>query len=576
MAYLDYSPVQLPDHSEGLRRIGDALEAAMRRRDQRRQFEETQKFQREQEQRRYAQQQGQLDYQNRVEDERERRAKEQHEWQRAQMQRSAANDIRNAPNVQAAESMAIGAGGTLTPGEIPDVGPAPQAPVQPGMPPEIAARFRGKRAGEMPSPEAGTMIGPIPSAEELRSAEIQRIASEPDTEEVPDVEGRVNAAEAERKAQLDKVERYKRQFESYSQENPAPEIGPTAADAAYDQQLDQFEAKQAAFPGEQKAYAAAQRSAEARRPYTLQFGDKPGQTFDFETQRYAARTEAADRFMANLSNIQMGDRDVAAAQAVRAGILSGTIPPEKAFLAFQKERMGNQAEGGRNARATDRNETTLEAARIRAAAAGRDWKETMARGNLGLRAEDIGNKEFQDFLRNAGYKGDVAVLKDLVDTNHALAVGNSALDVTAGAQFAKKAQGAGVLTDKDYDRFWAAIGAGEDRTEDWFDRVINGEMGEGKRRVVVDAIRHKITAEENRLRNVATQADKKFANEPWYPGTRAAYFDFVSDLPPMGQAAGPRIGTSGVPTKAKTKPGAPPEVKAKAKGAASRDDEAMQ
>lgn len=634
----DYSLPEVGDFMPGMKQLGDSLTEVMRKKQQQQQFEQTQVFQREQEERRLKQEQDQNNYMRRIEDRKDRMAQLDFN-RRQQMDEDARMDkARKAASPQEAEAIVKGivrydpatgkeiGRGKLTPGDVPDVGPAPQTPTAPvapafpaqqaasvipdiaqalpGMPPELAAAMRGKkRLADFSLDEKNPQSDP--QAVARMQAERAQYAATADQRKgkmfvdqinddgiatLLDDQGEkihVRAKKGWQEGALigpdgqivpgASAEGTMRRFDPSIQgarfeDNAAPDRFQTAADA-----YSNFQAEQRALPGKQKDYAQEMqalpgrqaefaqktRDAEGRRPYTMSVGDQPGVTFDFQTQRRAGRDLAAEEFLASLPP-GLSERDRNAAMLVQSGIKSGTIEPTKAGVIFQKERLGIATEEGKNTRNAATNATTIKAAEIRANAPGMDWKETVGRGNLALSAEKAGNEQFQKYLDKAGYKADFSTMKDLIDTHENLKAHNSALDVTAGAQFAKKAQGAGVLTDKDYDRFWAAIGTGEERTADWFDRVITGKMGDGKRRIVIEAIRLKIEEDETRIRNMAVQADKKFANEPWYPGTRETYFGIVPDLPPMGQAMGPRIGTSGVPK------GAPPEHRKhlKAKGAA--------
>jgi hypothetical protein len=357
---------------------------------------------------------------------------------------------------------------------------------------------------------------------------------------------------------------------SLSPEEQAARIQATrdmTAEEQHGMDQDRFQASAEAFPAQQEAYTSARHAAEMNRPFAVTMG--PGEapvTFDPATQRYSARTAAADDFLNSLHGVALDDRGKNAAGRAHAAILAGA-DPQKVMRSFDEEvKLGVKAGYGSELQG-QKDEAAMARVKAKPLSIFQAGQLDVARNSLGLRAEEAGNREFQQFLTSQGYKADVGTMKDLVDTNRSLAVGNSALDVTAGAQFAKKAQGAGVLTDKDYDRFWSAIGGGEARPADWFDMAVSGEMGEEKRRIVVEGIRHKVSFEENRLKNVAVQADKKFGNEPWYKGTRMAYFDFLPGLPAQGAAAGPRIGTSGMPTR-----GGPPEVRRPAKRVTGEPD----
>ena len=506
MAYLDYSLPETIDFSKGIESFGDALTEVMRRKQQREQFEKQQEFQREQEARKFAQAEMNNAYQNRIIDQRENRDQREFSQRQNQYKAQQAEKARKAASPQEAEAI-LHDTVLFDPVTGKETG---RGRLTPGTIPTVGTK------PEMPAP-----LGY--DAESARG--FGRTLSAPIPGLPPELRARMLAmaktAEGDIAAQ-DKAE------------------------------------KQHMF--DLADFSRREKDAEAKRPYTMSFGpDDKGVTFDFQTQRHAAKREAADMFISNLPP-GLSNEDKAIAQEIHSGIISGTIEPSKAGEMFQKKSLGVMQEGGRNARGAAANQTKIDVAKINASRPRASVD--IQRLNYNLKVDEAGERQFQNFIRSQGYKADVAALRDLSDTNEALKVNNSALDVTAGAQFAKKAQGAGVLTDKDYDRFWSAIGGAEARPENWFENVIDGKMGENKRRIVVEAIRHKVDAEVNRLKTIATQADKKFAGKGWYAGSRAAYFDFIPGLPEMGAAV-------------TNKRRGPPEAAAKSKAKDASLDEAM-
>lgn len=615
MAYLDYSLPETIDLS-GVSKIGDALTDVMKRRQQRQQFEQEMNFKYADADRKYKQEQDNIAYQNRIIDERNRRERLEFGAKQQERMAAAADRARHAASPQEAQAILHSAvmfdpetgkeigRGSLEAGPTRDIGPAPQAPTEPqfpaaeagavipdiaqalpGAPPELAAMMRGKRATQPPSQQSSDLETlmqralPDSSLDEAHRAELANLQAgaadrkgkvfvdriddqgnaflfdENGTRHVvPAQQGWQEGQWIAPPGSDQSVQRFDPSVEAARFENPNRGDEAVAAYDKYQQDRAAFDRDTAALPGRQAVYAAEQRQAEAERPYTIKFGpNDQGATFDFRTQRTAAAEAVAQQFVDNLPPNLTPEQQDAAKQTYFA--LKSGADPKKTQEEFARTIRLGREQGFKHQEGLLRDQAALERAKLR----GESPMVAIARQGLGLRTEEAGNRQFQDFLRNQGYKADVATMKDLVDTNESLKVGNSALDVTAGAQFAKKAQGAGVLTDKDYDRFWSAIGGAGERPENWFDMAIEGKMGEGKRRIVIDAIRHKVDYEANRLKTVAVQADKKFAGEPWYPGTRQAYFDFLPGLPAMGQAGGPRIGSTRR---------APPEVNAriKAKG----------
>lgn len=389
MGYFDYSAPTVPDLGEAIKPIGDALTEVMRRRQQDQQFQEKMKFDREQEQRKFDQAKMNYDYQNRIIAQREQR--DQREFQQRQnVYRSGqADKARHAATPQEAQSILDetvlygpdgkeSGRGKLTAGPMRDVGAEPLEPMQPelpaaemgaaipdviqaipGMPPELAARLRGKKR---PEPEEGAMVGPIPAAEELRHAEIQRMGSEPPSADETDVEGRLSAAEAERQSQEAKLRRYGEQYEAYRHEEPTLERANAAVDA-YDADVGRFNEEKQSLPGRRAEFAAASRQAELERPYTISFGQgQPETTFDFKTQRYAAREQNAQDFLNSLPP-NMSPQDQEAARAAYGAIIAGQDP--KAVLsAYQKERVGLQGQGFKHGEGLLRDAAALERAKV--------------------------------------------------------------------------------------------------------------------------------------------------------------------------------------------------------------------
>lgn len=631
MAYLDYSPVQLLDTTSGMRELGDTLTAVAKRKQERDQFQQKLAFEREQEQRRLAQQQGQLDYQNKIEERKNRMSELEFNQRQNTYKASRAEQIRKAiaaGNTQLADQLANEtelydphsgkpiAKGSLEQGPARDIGPAPQAPeapafpakeaagvipdiaqALPGMPPELGAMMRGKQKaqGAIPLDQLGSEL---PDAMPARQAEMagqaERHKGKMFVDQIDDQgiatlitdEGEKVHVRAKKGwqegaligpdgqiTQAAGAEGSMRRFDPSVQgarfegEQPDPGRFDAAANAFsdYQGQQDTFNKETQSLPARQTAYAAEKRAAEAERPYMLKFGENdPGQAIDMKSQRYGGRVLAADDFVNTVGQMNLKPAEMEAAKFARAAILNGA-DPDKVMKQFQEERtLGIKQDYG-HAEGLLRDTNRENVAKIRADAPQMDWKERVGLGNLALNAERLGKGEFQDYLRNAGYKTEFAGLKQLLQTAQQMKLHNSALDVAAGAQFARNAQGTGVLSNQDFDQFWVKIGSGEERTDDWFERAITGRMGEGKRRVVLKAIAAKLNGVSDNMRNMASQADLKYGNEPWYPGDRQMYFGVVPDLPPMGQAIGPRIGASGVPRK-----GAPPEIskRLKAKGSA--------
>lgn len=306
MAYFDYTQPDIPDLSAGIAKIGDALTSVMDKRAQRRKEQEQLQFQREQEQRRYEQQRLQFDYQNRIEDRKERAGELQFNQQQAQHRMQMAEMARKAlvdNNPQLAQQIMSGTvsydphtgqeigRGSIEQGPPRDVGPAPLMPMTPE-----------------PMPERP--MGPLLQPEQERYDAMER----------------ENQAASESRRQFD------------------------ARSAAYSQELKDAE--------------------QNRPQILKFGPNDPGITVDMATQRYATRRQAGKDFLEAFRGVPMSEADSNAAQNVYAQIISGTIDPSKAGAAYDKARMGVFQEEGRNTRSAGRDKAIVEAAKARGPAGG--------------------------------------------------------------------------------------------------------------------------------------------------------------------------------------------------------------
>lgn len=390
MAYFDYSLTDTgAGPGQGIREIGDALTQSITALRQKKQFEEKLAFDREQEARKFAQNQGELAYQHRTQDAREKRDQFEFTQKQAKFKSDQAMQVQKAlaaGNPQLAAAIAAEtstfdpasgqvAHGKLTPGQTRDVGPAPEeppmpmeAPEAPPHPPEIAAR---RKALALPQPEPGAMVGPIPSAEERRHAEIQRIGTQPPSVDVPDVEGQLAAAEKQRQAEVEQRGRYEAGVtearaanERSGQEQQARLDRYPAELAQAQREKARFDELTASLPARRQEHAAAAHQAELERPYALQFGDEPPVTMDVGTQRYATREAAANDFLASLPP-NLSPQDRAAAANAHAAILAGD-DPQKAIVAYNKERAGISEHGFKDVQGDKRDINRIEVAKINA------------------------------------------------------------------------------------------------------------------------------------------------------------------------------------------------------------------
>lgn len=196
--------------------------------------------------------------------------------------------------------------------------------------------------------------------------------------------------------------------------------------------------------------------------------------------------------------------------------------------------------------------TGVEKARLAAegqARKGSSFEETNA-----IRAETLFTSQFNQLMTNFGFKGDVMKLKDLVDTRSQLRKDNAALDTQAGANFAKQANGAGVLTDADFQRFWGMVGGlGANPYTDWnsfIEHIWSGKIPAEKRKLVIAAIEQRMSESVQRLGFARERADAWAAEQPpekqaWYRPLRAGHLGWLPEKQqetpkgtPQSQAAG--------------------------------------
>lgn len=171
-----------------------------------------------------------------------------------------------------------------------------------------------------------------------------------------------------------------------------------------------------------------------------------------------------------------------------------------------------------------------------------------------IKAETLFNSQFNQILTNFGFKGDVVKLKDLVDTRSQLKKDNAALDTQAGANFAKQANGAGVLTKDDFQRFWGMVGGlGANPYTDWdsfIDYVWSGKIPAEKRKLVIAAIEERMRESVNRLQFAKERADawaskQSPAKQQWYAPLRAGHLGWLPETNQPAAGATPQTQAAG-------------------------------
>lgn len=582
MAYFDYSRPEVNDASEGIRRIGDALSQTLERRRKQQEFAKTQEFQREQEDRKFTQSENQLKYQNRTQDAREKRDEfdfvQKQQKFRGEQTRAVQKALADG-NPQLAAALAqettlfdpktgSASHGKLTAGPVRDVGPAPQEPplplakpdpveFGPVVPPEIAARRRGMKA---PEPEKDALVGPIPSAEERRHAEIQRIGTQPPSLNVPDVEGQLAAAEAERQGQIEQRGRFEAQsrgFRAEAEQATAEEQAKldqhsTELHAAERDQA-RFRERSAGLPVARAQHTADERRAENERTYSLQFGDEPPVQLDVQTQRYASREAAANDFLSSLPQ-GLSPQDQAAARNAHAAILSGD-DPQKAIAAYNKERAGIATRDLTQSEGAARDKNRIDVAHINARKPGLVLQERRfaAGQDKDRRKETRG--DIEHWLKASGLETAPKALAAL-DQSLKQLKGNAPEQQAALVGMARATQGDNRFSDADYKVFVQNGGIGTlDQIAQTFQRIENGEFGEERIAVATKMGRALKAVFEQRLRSAAEDAREEFVqNEIYDPAVAESVLEQRLGKG-FYQRQGPRRG-------------GPPEVNARRQGAA--------
>lgn len=621
MGYLDYSPPDVGDLSPAMRDFGDALTEVMKRRQARETQDKQLQFEREQEERKFKQAEMQSTYQNRIIDQREKR--EQLEFNRRQSMdnAAAAKAAMHADSPQAAAAMAQNivnydpttgkevSRGRVEAGPMRDIGPEPALPAKPqfpaaeagavipdiaqalpGMPPELAARLRGQKK-TLPNISLNDAPQSDPDALARMQGERQSLAAGADerrgrlfVDQINDdgiatvldengnkahVEARPGWAEGkliDRKTGEPVAvssQRFEPQAEGYSYEAPPDRF--EKATAAYDQfqgaQRGYQEAERA-LPGQQQAFAAEKRRAEAERPYTMKFGpNDPGTTFDFQTQRYAARDEAASRFLETLPD-NMSDRDRATASQIHAAIKAGTVDPAKAGAMFQKERLQGSTQDFNAGQGALRDKNRIDVANINSRKPGLVLQERRFAASQDKDIRKETRKDITDWLKASGLETapkQLAAMDQSIKQLH----GNGREQQAALVGMARATQGDNRFSDADYRVFVEKGGVGTlDQVANTVQKLIDGEFGDETIAVASKMATALRAVYDQRLRDAATDGNQEFVhNEIYDPQVAESVLE-------------QRLGKGYYQRESGRGRGGPPEIdarsKAKAKGGGSK------
>lgn len=570
--YFDYSTPALPDLSEGISKVGDALTVMLDRRRQQQQFDATMGFHREQETRKFKAEQDQQAYQNKLANEKELRDKAAFAQQNAEFERRAGADIASHvadADIQGATAIAARTPhfdpatgkttyGTLTPGPMRDVGPEPQAqpaearPQEPA-PPEVLAM---RRARAKP-PEPTAMVGPVPSEQIAMDAAAQRTFGQPNATE------QIHAASAERAKQEADVRRYEREFQAYrakaeaNNQARADELATYPAKQAEARQAQRaFDETQAAVPQAHDKWLTEKRRAENEVPYTLKFGNEAPVTLDVQTQRYQHRQANADDFLHSHAPGAVTEKDRQALQAAHAAILDG-LPVKDAEKQFQAERMGIAKEAMTRELAGESNKTRVKVAEIGAT------KPSITLQERGLSDKESDTKikrtreDIERAFKDAGLDKAGDQLQQIQHVKEQVQ-GNGRDQQTAMLELLRSSVGKSNRLNQYLEKKYGAnSGLGTVAGMiNFFSQSASGELSDEAKAIALDTAREVERDLHRRIGETATKTHKNISGHPEFydPG----YGETVLEQTIPGYSA-----TS-------TGPAPPPEVKARQRGRSAK------
>lgn len=280
---------------------------------------------------------------------------------------------------------------------------------------------------------------------------------------------------------------------SFETEAPKPQEPPTmdldkaddpAAVQANEEAIKQYKAQLAGYsPETQYEFGGFQPQ---RQTYAVDGSTyDPQQIRDAEAERTKRNTA---QFAGAMGEIKGFERFIPVYQA---GVAAGLTPKE----AFNEMQARMKAEDEREARdenarlqreQSDVNNRRIAGAMNNHATHNDPFKQRTAdRGDEG--ALDAITK---NVLSQTGYKDTALANRRFNDMAVKLAQKNAAVDTAVMGEWTKQAQGgAGVLSDSDLKVFYSRIGGFGVRTEEEIQKAINGQMGEGKRKLMTDASR---------------------------------------------------------------------------------------
>ncbi len=538
-----YQPIVLPDMSEGISKIGDALTYVLDKRRQEKQFNEKMAFEREQENRKFKAEQDQLGIQNRAADRLETRDIESaaqktsayREQQREKLQRAVASG-----NPQEVAAIAGETYTGLDDKRKPIFGSATQAPstfsapepvaLPPGSRPTDAvdpaalAAARGKAV----APQA-PLQGPIQTPQGVADTALADVPHELGGA-MPEIRARQRALEARRQemqAERDKEVadpgRYDREFAAYRSE--ADQHNAQRALDLFDYPAKQAEARgaQRTFdannaPGAVSAahdkWLADKTTAQNEAPWTVNLGGSPF-TVDTQSARYTTRTADANDFLHSLPPNLPPTAQSAAAQA-HAAILAG-MPLKDALLGFQKAVTTGQAFEFKAGEAVKDRETKIRVAEIGATKPSFAVQE---RGQ-GHREEEDAKKRVEENIKaweKTNGATDLGAQMHEADKTLDMIKGNSREQQGAILHLLRSDVGKGNrLNQFEVQHFGVDSGlSAGDSIADRLEKLWSGGRGEEASRLAREAAAHIQRSLRERAASMADEGRRSFVRDPQY------------------------------------------------------------
>lgn len=216
-----------------------------------------------------------------------------------------------------------------------------------------------------------------------------------------------------------------------------------------------------------------------------------GEAYDPQQRREAEaanRDRNKDRFATAFQGVDGLSKYIPVYQA---GVEAG-LDPEKSFTLMQQRMKDDAAAADRNENArlqreqSDVNNRRIAGAMMMRPNADRPFKEaTQARGEE-TAVDAITGKVFG----NMGFKEVQVSNRKFNDMASQLSKPNAAMDAVSAGSFVKMAQGGtGVISDSDMEAFWNRIGGVKERSAQWVQNVLSGQIAPEKRAIVGQALK---------------------------------------------------------------------------------------